>query len=131
MVHLTTNEDWGLARWHPELAASPRPDGLLPMAAGGDLEGISATIPEWSLHWIRSVWNLWRYTGDRELVRSLLPYAETVLRWLLPYRGAHGLACHVEQWVLVDWAALHLADTSSCLTHFRQHPEKTYMNSRG
>jgi hypothetical protein len=115
MVHLTTNEDWGLARWHPELAASPRPDGLLPMAAGGDLEGISATIPEWSLHWIRSVWNLWRYTGDRELVRSLLPYAETVLRWLLPYRGAHGLACHVEQWVLVDWAALHHRDTSACL----------------
>ena len=29
--------------------------------------------------------------------------------------GEHGLVCHVDQWVLIDWAALHLADTSSCL----------------
>jgi hypothetical protein len=72
-------------------------------------------IPEWPLHWIRSVWNLWRYTGDRELVRGLLPAAENVLRWFLPYRGPDGLIRHVEQWVLIDWAALHLSDTSSCL----------------
>src|SRR4029450_5071106 len=26
-----------------------------------------------------------------------------------------GLIRHVEQWVLIDWAALHLSDTSSCL----------------
>jgi hypothetical protein len=115
MVHLTTNADWGLARWHPQLASSPRPDGMLPMAAGGDAEAGAVTIPEWALHWIRSVWNLWRYTGDRELVRGLLPAAEGVLRWFLPYRGGDGLIRHVEQWVLVDWAALHLSDTSSCL----------------
>ncbi len=115
MVHLTTNADWGLARWHAEMSNSPRPDGMLPMAAGSDLEPMSVTIPEWPLHWIRSIWNLWRYTGDRDLVARLLPGAENVLRWFLPYRGDHGLVCHVEQWVLVDWAALHLSDTSSCL----------------
>ena len=32
MVDLTTNADWCLARWHPLLAASPRADGMLPMA---------------------------------------------------------------------------------------------------
>lgn len=115
MVHLTTNADWGLARWHAEMSNSPRPDGMLPMAAGSDLEALSVTIPEWPLHWIRSIWNLWRYTGDRDLVARLLPGAENVLRWFLPYRGEHGLCCHVEQWVLIDWAALHLADTSACL----------------
>lgn len=115
MVHLTTNADWGLARWHAEMSNSPRPDGMLPMAAGSDLETAAVTIPEWPLHWIRSLWNLWRYTGDRELVQGLLPGAENVLRWFLPYRGAHGLVCHLDQWVLIDWAALHLADTSSCL----------------
>jgi hypothetical protein len=88
---------------------------MLPMAAGSDLEVLSVTIPEWPLHWIRSLWNLWRYTGDRDLVARLLPGAENVLRWFLPYRGAQGLVCHVDQWVLVDWAALHLADTSACL----------------
>jgi hypothetical protein len=115
MVHLTTNADWGLARWHPQLALSPRPDGMLPMAAGGDVEASAVTIPEWALHWVRSIWNLWRYTGDRALVQSLLPGVEGVLRWFLPYRGAGGLIRHVEQWVLIDWAALHLADTSACL----------------
>lgn len=115
MVHLTTNADWGLARWHPEMSSSPRPDGMLPMAAGSDLEPVSVTIPEWPLHWIRSLWNLWRYTGDRDLVARLLPGAESVLRWFLPYIGDQGLVCHVEQWVLIDWAALHLSDTSSCL----------------
>jgi hypothetical protein len=115
MVHLTTNTDWGLARWHPEMSNSPRPDGMLPMAAGSDLEAISVTIPEWPLHWIRSLWNLMRYTGDRDLVARLLPGAENVLRWFIPYRGDHGLVRHVDQWVLVDWAALHLADTSSTL----------------
>ncbi|MFQ5699927.1 MAG: alpha-L-rhamnosidase, partial [Myxococcota bacterium] len=115
MVHLAANRDWGLARWHAQMAHSPRPDGMLPMAAGSDLELAGVTIPEWPLHWIRSIWNLWRYTGDRELVGGLLAGAEGVLRWFLPYRGAHGLVCHLDQWVLIDWAALHLADTSSCL----------------
>ncbi len=115
MVHLTSNADWGLARWHAEMSNSPRPDGMLPMAAGSDLEGVSVTIPEWPLHWIRSIWNLWRYTGDRDLVGRLMAGAENVLRWFLPYRGDHGLVCHVDQWVLIDWSALHLSDTSSCL----------------
>ena len=115
MVHLTTNADWGLARWHAEMSNSPRPDRMLPMAAGSDLEAMSVTIPEWPLHWIRSLWNLWRYTGDRDLIGRLLPGAENVLRWFLPYRGDHGLIRHVDQWVLIDWAALHLSDTSSCL----------------
>jgi len=115
MVHLATNADWRLARWHPQMASSPRPDGMLPMAAGGDAEAGATLIPEWPLHWIRSVWNLFRYTGDRELVRGLLATAEGVLRWFLPYRGRDGLVRHVEQWVLIDWAALHLSDTSACL----------------
>jgi hypothetical protein len=115
MVHLTTNSDWGLARWHAQMSNSPRPDGMLPMAAGSDFEATSVTIPEWPLHWIRSLWNLWRYTADRERLQELMPAAENILRWFLPYRGEDGLVCHVDQWVLVDWAALHLSDTSSCL----------------
>src|SRR6185295_8537885 len=38
MVDLTTNTDWRLARWHPALTASPRADGMLPMAVAGDIE---------------------------------------------------------------------------------------------
>ena len=48
-------------------------------------------VPDWSLHWVRSVHNLYRYTGDRDLVAELLPVAERTLRWFESYLGADGL----------------------------------------
>jgi hypothetical protein len=115
-VHLAANPDWGLARWHPQLAANPRPDGMLPMAACGDMEAADgAYIPDWALHWVRSVHNLFRYTGDRELVASLLPVAEGVLRWFEPFRGPDGLLRDVTGWVLIDWASVHTSGASSAL----------------
>ena len=33
MVDLVTNPDWSMARWHPQLAAAARVDGMLAMAA--------------------------------------------------------------------------------------------------
>ncbi|WP_320669010.1 family 78 glycoside hydrolase catalytic domain [Patulibacter defluvii] len=117
-VHLATADDWSLARWHPQLADAPRADGMLPMAVcsnlgGGPLEG--SYIPDWALHWIRAVRNLMRYTGDRELVASLLPSCERVLRWFLPYRGPDGLLDDVPGWVLIDWSAVPVAGTSAAL----------------
>jgi alpha-L-rhamnosidase len=117
-VHLATAGDWSLARWHPQLANAPRADGMLPMAVcsdmgGGPLEG--SYIPDWSLHWIRSVHNLMRYTGDRELVASLLGTAEGVLRWFEPYRRGDGLLAEVPGWVLIDWSAVPVAGTSAAL----------------
>ena len=93
MVDLTTNADWTLARWHPRLTASPRADGMLPMAVAGDIEAVDFTIiPDWALHWVHSVHNLYRYVGDRDEVAALLPVAEGVLRWFEPFRDADGLA---------------------------------------
>lgn len=117
-VHLATAEDWSLARWHPVFADAPRADGMIPMAicsnlGGGPLEG--NYIPDWPLHWIRSVHNLMRYTGDRELVASLLASCERVLRWFEPYRGGDGLLAEVPGWVLIDWSAVPVAGTSAAL----------------
>jgi hypothetical protein len=117
-VHFATTEEWSLARWNPVLADAPRSDGMLPMAVcsnlgGGPLEG--SYIPDWALHWIRSVRTLMRYTGDRELVASLLPSAERVLRWFLPHRGPDGLLADVPGWVLIDWSAVPVAGTSAAL----------------
>jgi alpha-L-rhamnosidase len=107
MVDFATNPDWSLARWNVEMTASPRPDGMLPMAAGGDVEhGDTAFIPDWALHWVRALWNLWRYTGDREAIGRLLPVAERVLRWFEPFRDASGLATDVTGWVIIDWASV-------------------------
>ena len=117
-VHLATSDDWSLARWHPQMAASPRTDGMLPMAAVANFGGQpleAAYIPDWPLHWIRSVHNLMRYTGDRELVAGLLPQAEGVLRWFLPYRGLDGLLFDVPGWVLIDWSDVPVSGTSAAL----------------
>ena len=48
-------------------------------------------VPDWSLHWVRSLHNLYRYTGDRDLVAELLPVAERTLRWFEAYLGDDGL----------------------------------------
>jgi alpha-L-rhamnosidase len=114
-VDLLTNPDWRLARWHPELAASPRSDGMLPMAVACDLEHIGEVdIPDWSLHWIRSVHNLYRWTGDRDCVAALMPVAENVLRWFQRF-VRDGLLTDVAGWVLLDWASVQGSGASAVL----------------
>jgi alpha-L-rhamnosidase len=115
-VDLVANPDWSLARWHPRLAAQPRPDGMLPMVVAGDFAAsFVPAIPDWALHWIRSVHNLYRYTGDRALVAELLATAEGVLRWFLPFRDPHGLVRDVTGWVLIDWSPVQVTGTSAAL----------------
>ena len=115
-VDLVTNPDWSLARWHPRLTARSRVDGLLPMVAAGDAADPELiTIPDWSLHWIRSVHNLYCYTGDRELVASLLPTVESVLRWFADFLGDDGLVHEVTGWVLIDWSPVQVTGTSAAL----------------
>ncbi|HXW38274.1 MAG TPA: alpha-L-rhamnosidase C-terminal domain-containing protein, partial [Acidimicrobiales bacterium] len=116
MVDLVANPDWSMARWHPQLAAQPRGDGMLPMAPASDFAVDDRTvIPDWALHWVRSVHNLYRYCGDRALVAELLPVAERVLRWFEAYLGDDGLLSDVTGWVLIDWASYYSAGTSSAL----------------
>lgn len=116
MVDLATNPDWSLARWHPQLTAVTRADGMVPMAVASDFAFEDRTfIPDWSLHWVRSVHNLWRYTGDRDLVADLLPVAERTVRWFEPYRNADGLLDGVTGWTLVDWASVYSSGCSSAL----------------
>lgn len=117
MVDLTTNPDWRLARWHVEMAAaSARPDGMLPMAVAGDIELTDNTvIPDWALHWVRMAHNLWRYTGDRELIGALLPAVERVIRWFAPYQSPNGLVTDVVGWNIIDWSAVTTTGASSAI----------------
>ena len=117
MVDLTTNADWTLARWHPRLTASPRPDGMLPMAVAGDIEASDFTIiPDWALHWVHSVWNLYRYVGDRDEVAALLPVAEGVV-CAGSSRSATttGVPTDVYGWVIIDWASVYTEGVSAAL----------------
>jgi hypothetical protein len=116
LVDLTTNEDWRLARWHPALTASPRADGMLPMAVAGDIEATDFTIiPDWALHWVHSVHNLYRYVGDRDEIGRLLPVVEGVLRWFEPYLDDDGCATDLVGWLIIDWAAVHTDGVSGAM----------------
>lgn len=117
MVDLVANPDWSMALWHPQLAAAPRADGMLPMAAASDFAADDRMfIPDWSLHWVRSVHNLYRYTGDADLVAPLMPVIERTLRWFESYLDDDaGLLRHVSGWVLIDWASVYTNDCSSTL----------------
>ena len=116
MVDLTTNPDWSLARWNLELGASPRPDGMIPMAAGGDFEHADTTyIPDWALHWIHALHNYARYSGDEDFLREMLPVAERILQWFLPFQAEDGLLTNVTGWVLIDWSAVSTTSKSGAL----------------
>lgn len=116
MVDFATHPDWRLACWNVELCASPRPDGMLPMAAGGDFEHFDiGFIPDWALHWVHALHNLWRYTGDRARVARLMPIAEGVLRWFEAFQAGGGLASDVTGWVIIDWSSVSVDGKSSVL----------------
>jgi hypothetical protein len=116
MVDLVANPDRSMAIWHPQLAASPRPDGMLAMAVASDFEADDRTfVPDWSLHWVRSGHNLMRWVGDEEVVADLLPVAERTLRWFEAFLGDDGLLHDVTGWSLIDWASVRADGTSSVL----------------
>jgi alpha-L-rhamnosidase len=117
MVHLATNLDWRLAWHYLTLGNSPRYDGILPMSVAGDIEwGGSITIPDWSLHWVHGVYNLYRFTGDKKAVTAFMPTVARILRWYEPFQNVQGQLKDLVEWNLVDWAALSNEDTSGVIT---------------
>ncbi|HWE61018.1 MAG TPA: alpha-L-rhamnosidase C-terminal domain-containing protein, partial [Chloroflexota bacterium] len=117
MVHLATNCDWRLAWHYLTLGNSPRPDGILPMSVVGDIEeGGGLTIPDWALHWVHGVHNRYRFSGDHDAVKELMPTVERILRWYVPYQTARGVLKDVVEWNLVDWSSVSTEDTSAVLT---------------
>jgi alpha-L-rhamnosidase len=116
-VDLVTNADWGLARNYVVLGDSPRSDGILPMSVVGDIESSGGvTIPDWALHWVHGVHNLYRYEGDLDFLADHLPSVQRVLRWYAAYADQHGTIADVPEWNLVDWASVFTSGRSSILT---------------
>jgi alpha-L-rhamnosidase len=117
MVHLVTNLDWRLAWHYLALGDSPRSDGILPMSVGGDIEWHNGTtIPDWALHWVHGVYNMYRFLGDKEAVIAHMPSVARVLRWFAPYQNAQGLLQDLIEWTLIDWSAVSNSDVSAIYT---------------
>jgi alpha-L-rhamnosidase len=117
MVSLVTNTDWRLAWQYLNLSNSPRYDGILPMTVVGPSEAAGGTtIPDWSLHWVHGVYNLYRFLGDKDAVKALMPSVERVLRWFAPFQTSQGVLKDIIEWALIDWSAVSNSDTSAIYT---------------
>jgi hypothetical protein len=62
------------------------------------------------------VYNLYRFSGDRERVKEYMPAIERVLRWYLPYQTESGILQDVVEWNLIDWSSLYSSDCSAIVT---------------
>ena len=117
MVSLVTNTDWRLAWQYLNLSNSPRYDGILPMTVVGPSEAAGGvTIPDWSLHWVHGVYNLYRFLGDKAAVKAYMPSVERVLRWYLPFQNSQGLLQDLVEWNLVDWSAVSNDGVTAIIT---------------
>lgn len=117
MVHLATNTDWRLAWHYVTLGDSARADGILPMSVAGEIEAEGGhTIPDWALHWVHGVYNRYRFSGERDVVKALMPGIEQVLRWYAPFQTTTGVLKDVVEWNLVDWSSVLVEDTTALLT---------------
>jgi hypothetical protein len=116
LLTYVTNTDWRLVARHLRICAhSRRADGLLAMAAAGDLSVSSTTIPDYSLHWIRALARYFEYSGDRETVRELMPTAAGVLAAFERYRAPDGLIRGMPGWIFIDWAMTERSEVTGAL----------------
>ncbi len=107
LVALVSSPDWRLVRRHLELTARSRfQSGLLAGAAACDFSHIGVVIPEYSLHWIRSVAAYWRNSGDDAFVRKHLAIADGVIERYERQRGPSGLLEDFPGWVFLDWTQI-------------------------
>ncbi|MBN1673969.1 MAG: family 78 glycoside hydrolase catalytic domain [Kiritimatiellae bacterium] len=63
-------------------------------------------IPDYSLWWVRGLWEQFLYTGDEELVHRLYPQALRVLDAHIDYLNNELLIENMPYWVFIDWAAV-------------------------
>lgn len=114
MVDLATSDRWDLPRWSLELRSVPRGDGMLPMVVVADLDG-PVYIPLVVCHQVRALRELWRYTGDRELVGDLLGTYRRAVAWFADLQRDDGLVWDVPGWMFVDWTAVETRGASAIL----------------
>ena len=113
LVALVCSSDWRLTRRNLVVAAHDRrADGLLNWVATGDLAIVPTTIPEFSLHWIRTVCRYFEYTGDVATVIALLPAAAEAIAAFERNRSEDGLIRGMPGFVFIDWAQIHRGEVT-------------------
>jgi hypothetical protein len=103
MLRAVVSSDGRLADHVLRLGArSRRRDGLLGMIAAGDFTDAPLTIPDFSLHWIRTLARSFEHTGDVRLAAELFPVTEGILDWFGRFVSDQVLG-PVPGWTFLDW----------------------------
>jgi hypothetical protein len=88
-----------------QVAQSQRQDGQVMMCAPGDFSSINSfNMPEFTLHWILSIPQYVRHTGDASLIRQLYPNVVRGLEWFERHLDDEDLLDAVPGWLWIDWA---------------------------
>ncbi|MHB8513327.1 MAG: alpha-L-rhamnosidase-related protein [Actinomycetota bacterium] len=146
LISFVCNPDYSLVKWNLRMhAQGQRPDGLLPMVAAGDFSLSATTIPDYSLHWVRSLARALEYTGDLDLIAELIPVAMRILDHFERLRDENGLIADLGGWIFIDWAqtergrniaaidalyALALDDAAECLEALDDSANATRLRTR-
>lgn len=106
MIALACTGDTALARKLVRQGLQgQRGDGLVEMVGPGDIEIHGVTITDYSLYWIATVHELYKYTGDTSIVIDAMPGIVRVLRWFLEHVDpATGLLTDPPHWLFIDWS---------------------------
>jgi hypothetical protein len=90
-----------------QVAQSQRQDGQVMMCAPGDFAVTDAfNMPEFTLHWIMSIPQYVRYTGDSDIIRELYPSVVKGLAWFEQHLDEDHLLNEVPGVLWIDWAEI-------------------------
>lgn len=67
-------------------------------------------IPSFSLWWICSGYDYWRYRGEESYLKTLLPAYRSVLSWFEAFLRPDGSLGRLPYWFFVDWSGTHYGE---------------------
>src|SRR5690606_4308915 len=63
------------------------------------------TIMDYTFYWFLSIYDYYRYTGDKEFIESVFPRMQSLMQFCLDRRNSDGLMEGLAgDWVFIDWA---------------------------
>jgi hypothetical protein len=87
-----------------QAANNQHPTGLISNISNTVNHVWQSAIPDYSLWYVRALWNHYMYTGERLWIHRFYPHALRVIYAHLDYLNEHGLLEDMPYWVFIDWA---------------------------
>ncbi len=92
------------AKFLRQSAANQLPTGLITNMTNTVSFSYAGVIPDYSLWWLRALWEHYLYTGDASWIHRFYPHALKIVFAFLDHTDAEGLLDRMPGWVFIDWA---------------------------